>query len=81
MFSKNIKNFQEIYKKDSDDLLNTVEIIWVNTHQPTHKSVQIPDDIRKKLEKFLINQNGEVVERFGSTTTPQMIETAIEKIL
>ena len=47
---------QEIYKKDSDDLLNTVEIIWVNTHQPTHKSVQIPDDIRKKLEKFLINQ-------------------------
>ena len=47
---------QEIYKKDSDDLLNTVEIIWVNTHQPTHKSVQIPDDIRKKLEKFLISQ-------------------------
>ena len=47
---------QEIYKKDSDDLINAVEIIWVNTHQPSHKSVKIPDDIRKKLEKFTISQ-------------------------
>lgn len=54
--NSSITFIQEIYKKESDDLLNTVEIIWVNTHQPTHKSVQIPDDIRKKLEKFLINQ-------------------------
>ena len=70
-FSEYIKTLSEIETEDlnvklnscgyqsSDevsDLLNTVEIIWVNTHQPTHKSVQIPDDIRKKLEKFLINQ-------------------------
>lgn len=47
---------QEIYKKNSDILLNTVEIIWVNTHQPTHKSVTIPNDIREKLNKFLLNQ-------------------------
>lgn len=47
---------QEIYKKNSDILLNTVEIIWVNTYQPTHKSVTIPNDIREKLSKFLLNQ-------------------------
>ena len=47
---------QEIYKKNSDILLNTVEIIWVNTYQPTHKSVTIPNDIREKLNKFLLNQ-------------------------
>tara|TARA_B100000902_G_scaffold356330_1_gene369903 strand:+ start:3703 stop:4182 length:480 start_codon:yes stop_codon:yes gene_type:complete len=38
-------------------------------------------NVKWNFTKFLINQNGEVVERFGSTTTPQMIETAIEKIL
>lgn len=53
--TSSITFLQEIYKKDSDILLNTVEIIWVNTHQPTHKSVAIPNDIRKKLEKFLFN--------------------------
>ncbi len=54
--NSSIKFTQEIYKKDSNDLLNTVEIIWVNTHQPSHKSVKIPDDIRKNLEKFTISQ-------------------------
>ncbi len=38
-------------------------------------------NVKWNFTKFLINQNGEVVQRFGSTTTPQMIESAIENIL
>ena len=53
--NSSITFIQEIYKKNSDILLNTCEIIWVNTHQPTHKAVQIPNDIRERLEKFLLS--------------------------
>lgn len=47
---------QEIYKKDEDELLNKAEIVWVNTHQATHSSKSIPDDLKEKLNKYLINQ-------------------------
>lgn len=33
------------------------------------------------FEKFLIDQNGSVVNRWASTTTPQAIDTAVEKLL
>jgi len=33
------------------------------------------------FEKFLIDQNGSVVNRWASTTTPQAIDAAVEKLL
>lgn len=37
--------------------------------------------IKWNFEKFLIDKNGNVVERFGSTTTPASIKSHIEKLL
>ena len=58
---KNIGNssitfIQEIYKKNSDELLNKSEIVWVNTNQETHSSNSIPDGLKQKFMKYLINQ-------------------------
>ena len=33
------------------------------------------------LQKFLINRQGKVVERYASTTKPESIEAAVEKLL
>jgi acyl-CoA thioester hydrolase len=58
---KNIGNasitfIQEIYKKNTDELLNKSEIVWVNTNQETHLSNNIPDELKQKFVKYLINQ-------------------------
>ena len=58
---KNIGNssitfIQEIYKENSDELLNQSEIVWVNTNQETHLSNNIPDELKQKFVKYLINQ-------------------------
>ena len=37
--------------------------------------------IKWNFTKFLMNSNGEVVNRFAPITTPEKISTAIEKIL
>jgi glutathione peroxidase-family protein len=33
------------------------------------------------FEKFLIDKNGKVVNRWASTTTPQAIDAVVEKLL
>ncbi|MBC8588970.1 glutathione peroxidase [Paratissierella segnis] len=38
-------------------------------------------NIKWNFTKFLINRNGEVVERYGSAKTPASIESAIVKLL
>jgi glutathione peroxidase len=38
-------------------------------------------NIKWNFTKFLINKNGEVVERYGSAKTPASIESAIVKLL
>jgi acyl-CoA thioester hydrolase len=58
---KNIGNssitfIHEIYKENSDELLNQSEIVWVNTNQETHLSKSIPDELKQKFVKYLINQ-------------------------
>ena len=58
---KNIGNssitfVQEIYKKNSDELLNKSEIVWVNTNQVSHSSASIPNELKQKFEKYLISQ-------------------------
>ena len=46
---------QEIYKEGSDEVLNSANITWVNTNQKSMKSETIPEDIRTKLSKYLID--------------------------
>ena len=46
---------QEIYIAGSDEVLNSANITWVNTNQKSMKSETIPDDIRKKLNKYLVD--------------------------
>ena len=46
---------QEIYRGGSDEILNSANITWVNTNQKSMKSATIPDDIRTKLNKYLID--------------------------
>ena len=47
--------YQEIYKESSDELLNSAEIVWVHTNQTEMKAATIPEDLRKKFDKYLIN--------------------------
>ena len=47
--------FQEIYKSGSNEVLNSANITWVNTNQKSMKSETIPDDIRRKLDKYLVD--------------------------
>ena len=47
--------YQEIYKEGSDELLNSAEIVWVHTNQKEMKSATLPEDLRKKFNKYLIN--------------------------
>ena len=37
--------------------------------------------IKWNFTKFLVNRDGEVVERFGPTTTPEQIESAVAALL
>ena len=46
---------QEIYRAGSDEILNSANITWVNTNQKSMKPATIPDDIRAKLNKYLID--------------------------
>ena len=39
------------------------------------------EKIKWNFTKFLINRQGEVVKRFGSTTKPEKIETSISRLL
>ncbi len=46
---------QEIYRVGSDEILNSANITWVNTNQESMKSATIPDEIRTKLNKYLVD--------------------------
>jgi len=39
------------------------------------------EDIKWNFTKFLVDRNGKIIERYGSTTTPESIATEIEKLL
>ena len=53
--NSSITFIQEISKLGSDEVLNSASITWVNTNQKSMKSETIPDDIRSKLNKYLID--------------------------
>ena len=39
------------------------------------------EKIKWNFTKFLINKDGEPVNRYGSSTTPEQIQTDIEKLI
>jgi acyl-CoA thioesterase FadM len=43
---------QEIYLLDTDNLIATGEIIWVNTNQDEMKPVSVPDNLRELLKDY-----------------------------
>ena len=43
---------QEIYLLDTDNLVATGEIIWVNTNQDEMKPVSVPENLRNLLEDY-----------------------------
>ena len=46
---------QEIYRDGSDELINEAEIIWVNTNQDDMKPTSIPEDLKNKFSKYLLD--------------------------
>jgi glutathione peroxidase len=38
-------------------------------------------NVKWNFTKFLISKDGLIIERFGSTTTPEMIESALQKVI
>ena len=52
MVLQKIKNTAEEYLGES---VNEAVITWVNTDQESMKSSKIPDNIKEKLNKYLIN--------------------------
>lgn len=51
------------------------------TYAVTHVVVSLELTILRQFEKFLIDKEGKVVDRYASTTKPESIEPAIEKLL
>lgn len=45
------------------------------------KKGTIGSDVKWNFTKFLVNQHGEVIERFAPTTKPEKIEPEIQKLL
>ena len=46
---------QEIYRDGSDELINEAEIIWVNTNQDEMKPTSIPEDLKNRFDKYILN--------------------------
>ena len=38
-------------------------------------------NVKWNFTKFLISKDGLIIDRFGSTTTPEMIESALQKVI
>ncbi|MBM0067405.1 glutathione peroxidase [Alkalicoccobacillus gibsonii] len=50
-------------------------------HLKKEKKGTIGSDVKWNFTKFLVNQEGEVIERFAPTTKPEKIEPEIKKLL
>lgn len=67
-------------------LFAKIEVNWANAHPlfvhlKAAKWGIFSDDIKWNFGKFLVDKNGEVVERYAPTTGPLSIKEDIEKLL
>jgi len=68
MFSKTLVNGD-----DASDLYN-----WLKNEQPGSGD---KSDITWNFEKFLVDQQGQVVKRYGPQVTPEEVRPDVEKLL
>ncbi|MDZ4837189.1 MAG: glutathione peroxidase [Candidatus Melainabacteria bacterium] len=61
-------------------IFDKVDVKGPNQH-PIYKYLTNGDDIKWNFTKFLINKDGEIVQRYESKVTPQEIEADIQKLL
>ncbi len=70
----------------SFQIFDKIDVNGENAH-PLYKFLKanakgfINDDIKWNFTKFLVNQNGEVIDRFAPQTTPESIEKHIANLL
>nr|WP_311444979.1 glutathione peroxidase [Ezakiella coagulans] len=81
-----IKNFCEATFSVSFPMMSKIDVNGENTH-PLYKFLKseqhglLGNDIKWNFTKFLIDREGNVVERFASQKTPKGLEKEIEKLL
>ena len=81
-----IKEFCSLNYGVSFDIFEKIDVNGENAHPlykflTKEKSGFITDDIKWNFTKFLIDKNGNVVDRFAPQTTPENLEKDIEKLL
>ncbi len=82
-----IEQFCDLNFAVSFPLFSKVDVNGGNAHPLyRHLTREAPGVLGSKrikwnFTKFLINRDGEVVQRYGPTTTPEQIEADIEKVL
>jgi glutathione peroxidase len=82
-----VKSFCDLNYKVSFPMFSKIEVNGAHTHPlyaylKSHaKGVLGTEAIKWNFTKFLVNQKGEVIDRFAPTTTPEGIRSEIKKIL
>ncbi len=84
--SDEIKEFCELNYSVTFPIFEKIDVNGDNAHDlykylKSEKSGLITDDIKWNFTKFLVDKNGKPIERYGSVTTPESIETDIIKLL
>jgi glutathione peroxidase len=77
-----IQDFCELTYGITFPVFAKIDVNGDNSH-PLYKYLrsQKGDDIKWNFTKFLVDRNGEVLDRYSSKTTPQEIGVEIEKLL
>lgn len=81
-----IKTFCQLKYNTTFPLFSKIEVNGENeeplyTYLKSQKKGSLGSKIKWNFTKFLVDQNGNVVERFGSTTTPAKIDEKIAQLL
>jgi glutathione peroxidase len=71
-------NFPLMKKSDVNGDNTNLVYQWLKNEKPGLMGLS---RIKWNFEKFLIDKNGKVVNRWASTTTPQAIDPIVEKLL
>lgn len=70
-YLKSVKNNEDVEKKEKGIISKLLDLT-----KPSNEG-----EIKWNFTKFLINRNGEVVERFAPTVKPEDLASAIERVL
>lgn len=85
--SEEIESFCQLNYGVSFPMFDKIEVNGDQTHplfkylKKEAKGILGSEAIKWNFTKFLVDRNGDVVDRFGSAETPQSIEKQIKKLL